>query len=259
MDLFGPVDPPTPEGHVYVLGMVDDHSKYVEVVPLTFKSEVRAKVKEVLVKWETQRDVKVQRIRIDRGTEFLTNELREFLVDKGIVHELTAPYTPQQNGVAERFNRTVKEKARCMILDAALPAEFWGEAVVTPCFLRNISHVKGKSCTPWELFTNNVPDVSALRVFGCRAYVKQEKKSVGTFDAQSLPGIFLGYAPTSKAYKVLVDGKIVISRNVTFCENSVGLPEIGEDLDELNRITELHRSSHLGLMRWRPNGTKIHV
>jgi hypothetical protein len=225
MDLAGPVDPATPEGNQYVLGLVDDFTKFSEVVPLRSKSEVRGAVMKVLVKWENQLDTTVKKVRTDRGTEFLANELKSFFAEKGIIHDLTVPYTPQQNGVAERFNRTIKEKARCMLSDAGLEETWWGEAVVTACLLRNISPVSGKTCTPWELFTGKVPDVSRLKVFGCRAYVKQEKHLVNTFAPQSWPGIFLGYEPTSKGYRILVRGKIQPSRNVVFCENKFGLPQ----------------------------------
>jgi hypothetical protein len=117
-----------------------------------------------------------------------------------------------------------------MLLDAQLGLEFC-DAAVTAAFLPNLSPVTGKSCTPWELIVNKEPDLSPLKVFGCRAYVKKEKQFVNTIGAQSLPGIFLGYEPTSKAYRVLVNGRVQISRNVNFIEHKFGLPKAGEARD----------------------------
>ena len=82
----------------------------------------------------------------------------------------------------------------------------------------------GRTCTPYELFYGKVPDISALRVFGCHCYVKQRKGVMPAMAPQSKPGIFVGYEPTSKAYRVVVDSKVQISRNVTFIENKFGLP-----------------------------------
>jgi len=233
MDTAGPITPPTPEGYSYYVGMVDDHTRFGEVVLLRHKSEVRGAVKSVLVRWENQLGVSVQRVRSDRGTEFVNLELQAFFEEKGIVHETAAPYTPEQNGVAERFNRTLKDKATCMLFDAQLGEEWWGEAMLTACFLRNVSPVANKSQTPYEGFTGRVPDLQNLRVFGCRAYVRQEKKfREYTFSPKAVPGIFLGYALNTKAWKFLVDGRIETSRDAQFCETKFGLPEIGTEVDE---------------------------
>jgi len=224
MDLIGPMQEKTPEGYEYLLVVVDDNTRYSEVVPLRSKADAKSAVTNLILKWEKQLDLGVKRIRTDRGTEFLNNELSDFLTRKGVVHETTAPYTPQQNGVAERFNRTLKYKVRCMLADAGLGEEFWAEAALTACLLRNVSPVKDRYLTPYELFTGRKPKVTFLRVWGCRAYVKLEKNKTSAMGPQSVPGIFVGYEPHSKAYKILVDGRIQVSRNVIFLEDRKGLP-----------------------------------
>jgi len=90
--------------------------------------------------------------------------------------------------------------------------------------LRNVSPVKNRTATPYELFTGRKPNLSFLRIWGCRAYVKLENKQVSALGPRSIPGIFVGYEPNSKAYRVLADGKIWISRNVIFLEKKRGFP-----------------------------------
>jgi len=175
----------------------------------------------------------------------LNKELGQFLKQKGIVHQTTAPFTPEQNGVAERFNRTLKQKVRCMLVEAELGEEFWAEAALTACLLRNISPVKNRTATPYELFTGRKPNISFLRIWGCRAYVKLEKQQVSAMGPRSVPGIFVGYEPNSKAYKVLADGKIRVSRNVIFLENKRGFPSGSGDVDLRSDIIQDTTSSEL--------------
>jgi transposase InsO family protein len=126
-------------GNKYVLVVIDDFTRFVEVVPMKTKGQASSEVIKVISRWETQREVKVQKLRSDNGGEYCNRELEEFCEKKGIAHQLTPPYSPESNGVAERFNRTLQEKIRCMLDDAGLPDEFWGEAGVTAAFLRNLS------------------------------------------------------------------------------------------------------------------------
>jgi len=130
MDVAGPLNPPTPEGHTYWMVLVDDFSRYGEVVLLKSKSEVGRSLVNVLNKWSTSLGAPIIRVRSDRGTEFLSNELKAYFQDKGIVHELAAPYTPEQNGVAERFNRTIKEKITCMMADSRTRSGMVGRSCI---------------------------------------------------------------------------------------------------------------------------------
>lgn len=209
-------------GHKYLLVIVDDFSRYTEVVPLKTKGEASKEIAEVILKWENQRGVTVQKVRTDNGGEYVNRELQGFFARKGIVHQLTAPYCPESNGVAERFNRTLKEKIRCMNEDARLPEEFWGETAATAVFLRNLSPVAKRTATPWELFTGMMPDVRDLKIFGCKVYVKLEKFQARSIGPQSVPGTFLGYQPNCKGYRVLVDGVVRVYRSVVFLEEKRG-------------------------------------
>jgi transposase InsO family protein len=209
-------------GNKYVLVVIDDFTRFVEVVPMKTKGQASSEVIKVISRWETQREVKVQKLRSDNGGEYCNRELEEFCEKKGIAHQLTPPYSPESNGVAERFNRTLQEKIRCMLDDAGLPDEFWGEAGVTAAFLRNLSPVAKRTATPWELFTGMQPNVQGLRVFGCKVFVKMEKFQVRKIGPQSVAGIFLGYQPNSSGYRVMVDGRITVSKDVVFLEDKKG-------------------------------------
>ncbi len=160
-----------------------------------------------------------QPLATDRGTEYVNSELETYFSDKGVIDNTTAPYTPEQNRVAERFNRTLKEKMRAMLLDAKLGSEHRADAASTATYVKNRSPSSHSSQTPWELFFGRKPDVSGMRLFKSKAYVHVPKQLRRKLDPLSTAGIFIGYEPNSKAYRVLMDsGKAQISRDVIFIE-----------------------------------------
>jgi Reverse transcriptase (RNA-dependent DNA polymerase) len=128
--------------------------------------------------------------------------------------------------MAERMNRTLFEKVRCLLLSARLPDEFWGLALQAACDVRNMCPVSGQRSTPFELFHGRKPDLSMLRVFGCDCFVHipSVKRRDPKLGARSTPGMFVGYSTCSKAWRVatVVNGRITIndSRDVIFVENS---------------------------------------
>lgn len=130
-DVCGPMRVNSLSGFRYFVTYIDDKSRWCEIYFLKKKSEVADKFKEYknMVEKETERTIKT--VRSDNGTEYINHHLEDFLKQEGIKHELTVEYTPQQNGVAERKNRTLVEMARCMMIQSGLPASFWAEAVLT--------------------------------------------------------------------------------------------------------------------------------
>ena len=219
MDVCGPLQEPSHAGAVYIATFLDDYSKLSVVRAVALKSDIPATVKEVLRMLETQAGQKLKLVRTDRGSEYLNAPLMDFFQSKGIIHETTALYTPQQNGAAERLNRTLMERVRAMLHGSKLSVDMWAEAAVTANFIRNRSPVSGSAKTPWELFYNSKPDISHMRVFGSKAYVHIPKQFRRKLDPLSKPGIFIGYEANSKAYRILLDdGKITVSRDVMFDE-----------------------------------------
>ncbi|GJV42227.1 ribonuclease H-like domain-containing protein [Tanacetum coccineum] len=148
-------------------------------------------------------DKKVKIIRCDNETEFKNRVMSEFCEKKGIKREFSIARTPQQNGVAERRNRTLIEAARTMLADFKLPTTFWAEAVNTACYVQNrVLVVKPHNKTPYELFRGRTPALSFMRPFGCHVTILNTLDYLGKFDGKSDEGFFVGYSLNSKAFRV---------------------------------------------------------
>jgi histone deacetylase 1/2 len=220
-DLCGPMPVPSHGGNSYFISLLDDYTGYSIVAPLRHKSGAADFLKTTITMLECQTGHTVKRIRSDNGGEFINNDLATFYQFKGIKSETTVPYTPQQNGKAERLNRTLLDKARPMLAEYGLSKSLWGEAIATANYLRNRSPMSTKDANPYEMLYGTKPDLSHLRTFGARAYVLIPAALRTKLDAVSAPGRFIGYPANTKGYKVLLDiGTIVISRDVTFDETS---------------------------------------
>jgi transposase InsO family protein len=235
-DIMGPFEVASRGGARFALTVIDDYSKYSEVCCLAGKAGVFEHLKEIMVRWERQTGYSVKVLRTDNGLEFCNQDVDGFLRGRGIEHQRSVRYTPQQNGRAERVQRTLMEKARSMMAEAQVPKDFWGEALMTSNTIRNLSPVKNRDKTPFEMFQKRKPDLSMLRVFGCRAFVLKPKEKRRKLDERSYKGIFVGYAVGSKAWRILVhDGgqlKLHISRDVEFDEGVMGFDDTSVRLDD---------------------------
>ena len=146
---------------------------------------------------------KLKTLRTDNRGEYKSAEFSVYLKKEGVRHEFTVPKTPQQNGVAERMNRTLVEAVRSMLSDAKLPKKFWAEALSTAVYLRNCSPtiaVQGK--TLFEGWTKEKPNVGHLKAFGCLCYAHVAKDEREKFDAKARKCIILGYGTETKAYQL---------------------------------------------------------
>ena len=165
----------------------------------------------------------IKALRMDRGGEFLSKEFNIFCDENGIQRELTAPYTPEQNGVAKRKNRTVVEMARSLLQAKGLPNQFWGEAVATAVYILTLSPTRAvPDQTPYVAWTGRKPWVSHLKIFGCIAYALVDAHKHCKLDEKSVKCIFVGYSTNSKAYRLYdpINCKVIISRNVIFNEEA---------------------------------------
>ena len=118
---------------------------------------------------QNEKSQTIIKIRSDRGTEFVNGIITQYCVENGIAHELSAARTPQQNGVAERRNRTLKEAARTMLAEARLPKRFWSEAINTTCYTQNRCMINRQlTKTPYEIWTGKKPNVGYFKIFGCK-------------------------------------------------------------------------------------------
>ena len=157
---------------------------------------------------ENQSSRKICALRSDNGGEYISRELNDFCQKEGIKRELTVPYNPQQNGVAERKNMTVCEAARAMMCDQDLPTSLWAEAVGTVVYVHNrCHHAILDQKTPKEVFTGEKPNVGHLRIFGCTVYVHVPKEKRTKMEPSRRKGIFVGYSKTSTSYHIYVPVK----------------------------------------------------
>ena len=221
MDICGPLQVPS-LGHAhYFATYLDDYSKLSIIQPMLRKSDVAGHTRDVLKYLETQSGYTVRAVRSDNGGEYVSKEMEGYFADKGIEHQRTVSYTPQQNGKAERLNRTLMERVRAMLEDSLLPEELWAEAVATASYIRNRSPVHGESKTPWELFHGTKPDVTMMRTFGAVAYAHVPAQRRRKLDSKSERGRMVGYAASTKGYRIMLeDSTIIISRDVVFDEGS---------------------------------------
>ena len=139
MDLAGPMETTSFDGKKYFLIIVNDYSRAVWVEPLTLKSETVSKIKDYSQQFETGYGAKIRRIMADNGTEFVNNEMNQYLRDKGITLYTSVPYTHEQNGIAEQAICTIAEGAGTMMYASKLPKNLWPVAVKTMAYLRNRS------------------------------------------------------------------------------------------------------------------------
>jgi transposase InsO family protein len=160
-DLWGPSRKPSLGGAHYMLTIIDDYSRKVWPYFLKTKDDTFAVFKDWKVMIEKQTERKVKLLRTDNGGEFCSDAFNNYCRQEGIVRHHTIPYTPQQNGVAERMNRTIISRARCMLYDARMSKRFWAEAANTACYLINRSpSIPLNKKTPVEVWSGTLADYS---------------------------------------------------------------------------------------------------
>ena len=231
-DCWGPSRVESLGGCRYFLSMIDDYSRMTWVIIIKEKSEAFKNFKQWKALVENQTGKKIKRLRTDNGLEFCSKEFDEFCKDEGIARHHTVRHTPQQNGVAERMNQTLLERARCMLFNAGLPRRFWAEAVSTACFLINRAPHTGIDCKiPYEVWSGMSPTYSNLKAFGCTAYYHV---SEGKLEPRAKKGVFLGYGDGVKGYRIWSpsEKKVILSRSVIFDENSILNPPVKAVVEE---------------------------
>lgn len=222
-DISGPFQVVSHGGHSYFITFKDDHSSFRFVFFMTDRSEVLGKFMSLYKLAKKQTGHSMTKLRTDNGREFLSKDFQDFIQHKGIRHELTAPYTPEQNSVVERDNRTVVESARSMLHHFSMPLQFWGEAINTAVYVLNrVSSRTLHGDTPYTKWYGLKPDVSYFRIFGSLCYAHIPKPLCRKLDSKARECIFVGYCTTSKAYRLWCprEKKIVITRDVIFDEET---------------------------------------
>ncbi|GKA11203.1 putative ribonuclease H-like domain-containing protein, partial [Tanacetum coccineum] len=241
MDLCGPMRVASVNGKKYILVIIDDYSRFTWVKCLRSKDEAPDFIIKFLKMIQVRLKVPVQRIRTDNGTKFVNQTLREYYEKVGISHETFVARSPQKNGVVERRNRMLIKAARTMLIYAKASLFLWAEAVATACYTQNRSIVllwHGK--TLYEVLHDKPPDLSFFHVFGALCYPTNDSENLGKLQPKADIGIFIGYAPTKKAFR------IYNRRTRRIIET------IHVDFDELTAMASEHSSSGPALHEMTP-------
>src|SRR5712671_518430 len=222
-NLAGPMQSKLIQGSEYTATFIDDYLCHAVVYYLRTKDQFVIVLNKFLAWAETQTSEKMHTLHSDRGGEYIAGYIKDILIQRGIEHHLTMPNSPQQNGKAERFNRTVMDKAMSMLHDTGLSYGFWEHAVCTATHIYNRSPIRSlKWHTPHEIWNGgHTLDVSYFRVFGCKAYVHVHKDNRKKLDPKAFEATLIGYKPGSKGSS-LWDTRprsVKLSRDVKFDED----------------------------------------
>jgi hypothetical protein len=222
-------------GSLYYVTFIDDYSRKTWLYLLKTKDEVFNKFQEFKAEIENLTSKKIKTLRTDNGGEYTSKEFVAFCKSTGIRRELTVPHNPQQNGVAERKNRSIEETMKALMNNQGLSMYLWGEATMATIYVQNISpcHIL-KDMTLEEAFSRKKPNLEHLRIFGCPVYIHIPKDKRKKLEPSGKKGIFVGYSESSKAYKIYIleQHKIEVSRDVTFNEKMAFKKSIEESMEE---------------------------
>lgn len=221
-DVMGPMEEPSLGNKRYCVSFKDDYSKYRCVYFIKEKSEVVHKIDD-FIKSAAANGHNVKTLLTDNGTEYDNRAVKDVL--NGIEHRMIMPYTPEQNGSAERENRTLVEAARAMLNAKHLPKKLWAEAINTACYVLNRSaNSAEKGKTPYELWHGRKGAIHHLHIFGTDCFVHVPKQKRKKWDAKAMKGILVGYCGDKDGFRVWVPGT-----NIVHCSHDVKFkPEVIE-------------------------------
>nr|GEV08113.1 putative ribonuclease H-like domain-containing protein [Tanacetum cinerariifolium] len=247
MDLFGPTFVTSLNKKSYCLVITYDYSRFTWVFFLASKDETSPILKTFITGIENQFSLTVKVIKSDNGTEFKNYDLNQFCGLKGIKREFSVPRTPQQNGVAERKNRTLIEAAKTMLADSLLPIPFWAEAINTACYVQNrVLVTKPLNKNPYQLLHGRSPSIGFMKPFGCPVTILNTLDHLGKFQGKANEGFLVGYSMCSKAFRVFNSRTCIIQEtlHVNFLENKPNIAGSGPtglfDIDSLLGTMNYH-------------------
>ncbi|GJS73702.1 retrovirus-related pol polyprotein from transposon TNT 1-94 [Tanacetum coccineum] len=222
VDLWGPYKAPALNGAHYFYTIVDDKSKATWTYLVHTKDQVLDILSGFVKYAEVHFNAKFKFFRSDNGTEVVNQKVLQFLTSKGIFHQKSMAYTPQQNGVVERKHRHLLETARALRIHASLPKKFWGDCILAATYLINKMPMKQLSWkSPFEVLHGTPPSYDTLKTIGCLCYAASLKPHKDKFDPRGIKCVFIGYPPGQKGYKLynLLTHEVFHSRDVLFMEN----------------------------------------
>jgi hypothetical protein len=248
----GPMPVKSLGGSLYYVIFIDDYSRKIWLYLLKANDEVFNKFQEFKVEIENLTNKKIKTLRTDNGGEYTSKEFVAFFKSVGIRRELIVPHNSQQNGVAERKNKSIEETVKALLNDQGLSMYLWGEAAMTTIYVQNkITHRILKDMNLEETFSGKKPNVEHLRIFGCPVYLHIPKDKRNKLEPSGKKGIIVGYSDSSKDYRIYIPEQhnIEVNRDVTFnekiafkksIEETIEEEEYGEPIEESTCIPESH-------------------
>jgi hypothetical protein len=240
-DICGPITPETWSKSRYFASFIDDHTRWVDIALLRTKDQIFKEFNDWLIRVQNQSNTTLKRFHSDNAPEYKSEQFKDLYLKQGIIGTYSAPYTPEQNGASEIFNRTLISKVRSMLIKSQLPKAYWGEAATAAVYIYNRtphSSLEGY-ITPYEAKTDQKPDISHIRTWGSIAYKKEPSISLKKLDPRANPYILVGYG--SNQYR-LINPKTrqsIWARDVYIYEGKFLSDLQGQLFKELPPITDL--------------------
>ncbi|KAJ9709896.1 hypothetical protein PVL29_001400 [Vitis rotundifolia] len=234
-DICGPLTPNALGGYKYFITFIDDFSRYGYVELIHEKSDSLNVFKAFKAKMKLQLGKPIKAVKSDRGGEYYgrydetgrnPGPFAKFLLECGIDARYTMPGTPQQNGVAERRNRTLLDIVRCMLSNSSLPEFLWGEALRTAAYILNQVPSKFVPKTPYELWSGKKPSLHHFHVWGCKVEVRPYNPQSKKLDPKTISGFFVGYCIGSRGSRFYCPShttRIIESDRAVYFEDEVNV------------------------------------
>ncbi|RVW81338.1 Retrovirus-related Pol polyprotein from transposon TNT 1-94 [Vitis vinifera] len=223
-DVWGPCRTASTLGFQYFVTFIDDYSRCTWLFLMKNRAELFSIFQKFYTEIQTQFNISIRVLRSDNAREYFSAQFTSFMSHHGILHQSSCAHTPQQNGVAERKNRHLVETARTLLLHSHVPFRFWGDAVLTACYLINRmpSSVLHDQIPHSLLFPDQPLYFLPPRVFGCTCFVHILTPGQDKLSAKAMKCLFLGYSRLQKGYRCysLETHRYFISADVTFFEDS---------------------------------------
>ena len=246
-DVCGPFPVDSVGGSRYFVTFIDVYSRYSKVFFIKNKSDVAENVKNYVKSVKTRFGKTPKVLRSDRGGEYMSSEVQDFLKEEGIEFECTVGYAPQQNGIAERKNRSLVEAARTMLNDSDLPKYWWAEAINTANYIQNRVTSQATNSIPYKRMFDESPKMNDLHKFGEDVFVKIPDVKRKKLDDKAIKMKFLGYDMNSKGYRLadVENKKVIVSREVKFINDNC----VNFDLDIYKETEEGNSQDEKSRMR----------
>jgi len=225
-DICGPMQTTRLNGERYFVTFIDEMSGRVSISLLNSKDETLSAFRSYRARAEKSSGTAIRAFRSDGGGEYINRGFKKYLDEAGIQHIVSPPYTPSQNGLAERMKRTIMENARCILEDSGLGKEFWGYAVLTSAHIHNrlLSH-SHNNISPIEHWTGKLPEIGHLDIFGATTWVHVPSEKRQKLDPKSVRCVFVGYEEDAgtRVYRLYdpIRKRVILSRDVIIDETSI--------------------------------------